>query len=81
MAVAPGSTSSVNSFSGRRPFWWEGWSTHAVYRPALYLDEFGEEDPGLHRGRRLVLCAARYRALQTLWRNHEIATNCGMALA
>jgi len=44
----------------------------SAYSPSLYVDEHGEEDPGLRRGRPLVLNKARYAALETLWRQQGI---------
>ena len=42
------------------------------YSSSLYVDEHGEEDPGLRRGRPLFLKDERYEALETLWRQHGI---------
>ena len=44
----------------------------SAYSPSLYVDEHGEEDPGLRRGRPLFLNEDRYSALETLWRQHGI---------
>ena len=44
----------------------------SAYSASLYVDEHGEEDPGLRRGRPLFLNEARYRALETLWRQQGI---------
>jgi hypothetical protein len=44
----------------------------SAYSPSLYVDEHGEEDPGLRRGRPLFLNDARYRALENLWRQQGI---------
>lgn len=44
----------------------------SAYSPSLYVDEHGEEDPGLRRGRPLFLNQARYRALELLWRQQGI---------
>jgi hypothetical protein len=44
----------------------------SAYSPSLYVDEHGEEDPGLRRGRPLFLNEARYRALELLWRQQLI---------
>lgn len=44
----------------------------SAYSPSLYVDEHGEEDPGLRRGRPLFLNAERYRTLELLWRNQGI---------
>jgi hypothetical protein len=44
----------------------------SAYSPSLYVDEHGEEDPGLRRGRPLFLNDARYRALELLWRQQGI---------
>jgi hypothetical protein len=40
----------------------------SAYSPSVYVDEHGEEDQGLRRGRPLFLNDARYRALEQLWR-------------
>jgi len=44
----------------------------SAYSPSLYVDEHGEEDPSLRRGRPLFLNAERYRALEVLWRQQGI---------
>ena len=44
----------------------------SVYSPSLYVDENGEEDYGLLRGRPLFLSEDRYRALDSLWQNHGV---------
>jgi hypothetical protein len=44
----------------------------SAYSPSLYVDEHGEEDPGLRRGRPLFLNEARYRSLELLWRQQLI---------
>jgi hypothetical protein len=44
----------------------------SAYSPSLYVDEHGEEDPGLRRGRPLYLNEVRYRALELLWRQQLI---------
>lgn len=44
----------------------------SAYWASLYVDENGEEDPNLHRGRPLFLKEDRYEALATLWREHGI---------
>ena len=44
----------------------------SAYSASLYVDEHGEEDPGLRRGRPLFLKEARYASLNTLWRQHGI---------
>jgi hypothetical protein len=44
----------------------------SAYSPSLYVDEHGEEDPGLRRGRPLYLNDVRYRALELLWRQQLI---------
>lgn len=44
----------------------------SAYSASLYVDEHGEEDPGLRRGRPLFLNEARYRALENLWRQQGI---------
>ncbi len=42
------------------------------YSASIYVDENGEEDPGLSRGRPLFLKEERYAALAELWRKHGI---------
>jgi Proteolysis_6 C-terminal len=44
----------------------------SAYSASLYVDEHGEEDPGLRRGRPLFLNEARYQALELLWRQHGV---------
>ena len=44
----------------------------SAYSASLYVDEHGEEDHGLRRGRPLFLNDARYRALEQLWRQQGI---------
>lgn len=44
----------------------------SAYSPSIYVDEHGEEDPGLRRGRPLFLNNDRYRALEMLWRQQMI---------
>jgi hypothetical protein len=44
----------------------------SAYSPSLYVDEHGEEDVGLRRGRPLFFSEERYRALENLWRNHGL---------
>jgi hypothetical protein len=44
----------------------------SAYSASLYVDQHGEEDPGLRRGRPLFLNEARYRALEVLWRQQGI---------
>jgi hypothetical protein len=44
----------------------------SAYSASLYVDEHGEEDPGLRRGRPLFLNNARHRALEQLWRQQGI---------
>lgn len=44
----------------------------SAYSASLYVDEHGEEDPGLRRGRPLFLNEDRYRALEKLWRQQGI---------
>ena len=44
----------------------------SAYSASLYVDEHGEEDPGLRRGRPLFLNDARYRALESLWRQQGV---------
>jgi hypothetical protein len=42
---------------------------HCLF-PSLYLDEHGEEDLDLKRGKRLFLNKGRYGFLRTIWLNH-----------
>jgi len=44
----------------------------SAYSASLYVDEHGEEDPGLRRGLPLFLNDARNRALEQLWRQQGI---------
>jgi hypothetical protein len=44
----------------------------SAYSPSLYVDENGEEDIGLRRGRPLFFSEERYQVLETLWRTHGI---------
>ncbi|KAL7473331.1 hypothetical protein ACHAXS_013787 [Conticribra weissflogii] len=44
----------------------------SAYSPSLYVDEHGEEDPGLRRGRPLFFSDERFHALENLWRSHGI---------
>jgi hypothetical protein len=44
----------------------------SAYYASLYVDENGEEDTGLARGRPLFLKEERYEALENLWRTHGI---------
>jgi len=44
----------------------------SAYSASVYVDQHGEEDPGLRRGRPLFLNKARYKALETLWRHQGI---------
>ena len=44
----------------------------SAYSASLYVDEHGEEDPSLRRGRPLFLNDKRYRALEKLWRQQGI---------
>jgi len=44
----------------------------SAYSASLYVDEHGEEDPGLRRGRPLFLNETRHRALELLWRQQGI---------
>jgi hypothetical protein len=44
----------------------------SAYSASLYLDENGEEDTSLRRGRPLFLKEERYEALENLWRQHGI---------
>lgn len=44
----------------------------SAYSPSIYVDHHGEEDPSLRRGRPLFLNEARYRELETLWRQQGI---------
>ena len=44
----------------------------SAYSASLYVDENGEEDTGLARGRPLFLKDDRYSDLENLWRSHGI---------
>ena len=44
----------------------------SAYSASLYVDENGEEDTGLARGRPLFLNDERYEGLEALWRSHGI---------
>lgn len=44
----------------------------SAYSASVYVDQHGEEDPGLRRGRPLFLNEARYKALEALWRQQGI---------
>lgn len=44
----------------------------SAYSASLYVDDHGEEDPGLRRGRPLFLQKERYQLLQDLWYQHKI---------
>jgi len=44
----------------------------SAYSPSLYVDENGEEDVGLRRGRPLFLLDERFQRLERLWSKHEI---------
>ena len=44
----------------------------SAYSASLYVDENGEEDVGLRRGRPLFFSEERYQALETLWRAHGV---------
>ena len=44
----------------------------SAYSPSLYVDEHGEEDVGLRRGRPLYLHQERFQRLQKLWLQHDI---------
>lgn len=46
---------------------------HAAYSISPYLDEHGEEDAGLRRGRPLHLDAERFAQLSKMWSGHVIA--------
>jgi len=46
---------------------------HAAYWSSPFLDDFGEEDSGLRRGRPLRLDAARMASLHQLWTRHAVA--------
>ena len=37
-----------------------------------YVDEYGEDDIGLRRGRPLLLSTQRWAALQYLWTSHRV---------
>lgn len=47
--------------------------SRSVYHPSLYLDQHGEEDTGLRRGRPLYLNDKRYTRLQHLYLQHRVA--------
>jgi E3 ubiquitin-protein ligase UBR1 len=42
---------------------------------SVYLDQYGEEDPGLRRGRPLYLSLPRYQQLVQLYMHHGSATH------
>lgn len=44
----------------------------SAYSASLYVDENGEEDTGIARGRPLFLKGDRYMALESMWRSHGI---------
>ena len=44
----------------------------SAYSASLYVDEHGEEDPGLRRGRPLFLNQDRYDELDRLWRTATV---------
>jgi hypothetical protein len=44
----------------------------SAYSASIYVDEHGEEDPGLRRGRPLFLNQSRFQALELLWRQQGI---------
>lgn len=44
----------------------------SAYSASVFVDQHGEEDPGLRRGRPLFLNEARYKALEHLWRQQGI---------
>jgi hypothetical protein len=46
---------------------------HAAYGLSPYVDEYGEEDPGLRRGRPLLLDQTRLAQLHRIWASHSIA--------
>lgn len=60
------SSTLVLVVSGRRYAFWG----------SLYLDEHGEEDRNLIRGRPLFLSAARFRLLELQWRAHAFDCLC-----
>ena len=45
---------------------------HAAYSISPYVDDHGEEDPGLRRGRPLHLDRERMSTLARLWASHSI---------
>lgn len=45
----------------------------ASYYPSPFVDDHGETDHGLRRGRPLVLSGSRYAALRDLWLKHALA--------
>jgi hypothetical protein len=44
----------------------------SAYSHSLYVDDHGEEDVNLRRGRPLYFSEERYQALETMWRSHGI---------
>lgn len=44
----------------------------ATFYPSPYVDQYGEEDPNLRRGRPLSLSEGRYERLTALYRNHGV---------
>lgn len=45
----------------------------AIFYPSVFVDEYGEDDPNLRRGRPLSLSQARYDRLTQLYRQHGAA--------
>lgn len=52
---------------------WHSFFGRAAYYHSPYVDEWGEEDMKLNRGRPLYLSLPRLRALHALWRAHGVA--------
>jgi len=76
---------SISCGAGCAPFLMVKQCLVLIMRPALaqgnssgcrycapYLDSYGEEDPGLKRGRPLRLSVERYSRLQQLWATHRL---------
>mmetsp|Transcript_53360 Transcript_53360/g.72920 ORF Transcript_53360/g.72920 Transcript_53360/m.72920 type:complete len:145 (+) Transcript_53360:232-666(+) len=47
---------------------------HAAYFPSIYVDDNGEEDRGMRRGKPLSLSNDRYAALEALYASHRVAS-------
>ena len=61
----PNGTATLLSTRNRGP--------HACYSISPYVDDHGEEDAGLRRGRPLHLDAERMQTLSKLWAQHAIS--------